>query len=175
MNSSGHAIKLVRWLFWVSGLTPTVKRLCEAKTLNEQRELWLLKVRKVLMSRILHWIVIGGNFLWKAAGVPPAQRAMIVSDHLDQGGLNPFTVNLNDDNGEAMWEYIENTLGPVAQETLISDDNFYYLLALQGKYSRRWVHDVGTKIGRSLLIIKQMPSTVLISKGSCKAVPPWCV
>ena len=95
------------------------------------------------MSRVLHWIVIGGNFLWKAAGVPPAQRAMIISDHLDQGGLNPFTVNLNDNNGEAMWEYIENTLGPVAQETLISDDNFYYLLALQGKYSRRWADQVG--------------------------------
>lgn len=125
------------------------------------------------MSRVLHWIVIGGNFLWKAAGVPPAQRAMIVSDYLDQGILNPFSINLNNNSGEAMWEYIENTLGPVAQETLISDDNFYYLLALQGKYSRRWVDHRGTEIGPSLSIIQQMPSTIFVCKGSRKVVPSW--
>ena len=116
----------------------TVSLLCEAKTLNEQRELWS-RVRRVLMSRALHWLLIGGEFLWKVAGVPPAQRAMIVSDHLDQGGLSPLRVQLHDNSGEAMWEYIENTLGPVARETLISEDNFYYLLTLQGKYSRRLV------------------------------------
>ena len=91
------------------------------------------------MSRALHWSLIGGEFLWKVAGVPPAQRAMIVSDYLDQGGLNPLRVQLHDNGGEAMWQYIENTLGPVASDTLISEDNFYYLLTLQGKYSRRLV------------------------------------
>ena len=132
---------MIRWLIWISGLKPTVQRLCAAKTLNEQQELWL-KIRGVLMNRALHWVLLGsdfGNFLWKAAGVPPAQRSMIVSDHLSQEGINPLRVQLTNNSGEAMWEYIENTLGPVAKETLISEDNFYYLLTLQGKYSRRYI------------------------------------
>ena len=91
------------------------------------------------MSRALHWSLLTGKILWKIAGVPPAQRSMIICDHLDQSGLNPLRVHLTDNSGEAMWEYIENTLSPVARETLLSDENFYYLLTLQGKYSRRYV------------------------------------
>ena len=94
------------------------------------------------MNRALHWVVMGGDFLWKAAGVPPAQRSMITSDHLDQGGLNHLRIQLTDNSAEAMWEYIENTLGPIARETLVSEDNFYYLLTLQGKYSRRYVSSI---------------------------------
>ncbi|MCJ1306687.1 hypothetical protein MMC25_000330 [Agyrium rufum] len=135
-GGSGHALRLVRWLMWVTGLKKTTQRMCEAKTLNEQREHWS-KIRRILMSRILHWIVMTGDFLWKAAGVPPAQRDMIISDHLDQAGINHLRLHLTDNSGEAMWEYIENTLAPVARETMISEENFYYLLTLQGKYSRK--------------------------------------
>ena len=138
-SRSGHAVRLVRWLLWISGLRITAQKLCESKTLNEQRELWS-QVRRVLMNRMLHWIVMTGDFLWKAAGVPPAQKAMIVSDHLDQGGINPMRLHLLDNSGEAMYEYIDNTLDPVAKQTLLSEENYYYLLTLQGKYSRRFVH-----------------------------------
>ena len=124
---------------WVSGLSVTARKLCEAKTLNEQRELWS-QIRRVLMNRMLHWLVMTGDFLWKAAGVPPAQKAMIVSDHLDQGGINHMRLDLNDNSGEAMFEYIDNTLDPVAKQTLLGEENFYYLLTLQGKYSRRCVY-----------------------------------
>ena len=128
---------------WISGLRITVQKLCESKTLNEQRELWS-QVRRVLMNRMLHWTVMTGDFLWKAAGVPPAQKAMIVSDHLDQGGINPMRLHLLDNSGEAMFEYIDNTLDPVAKQTLLSEENYYYLLTLQGKYSRRLVHPRAT-------------------------------
>ncbi|MCJ1390514.1 hypothetical protein MMC18_003374 [Xylographa bjoerkii] len=135
-GGSGHGIRLVRWLVWISGLRSAVRDLCQAKTLNEQREIWP-RVRRVLMSRPLHWAVIGSKFLWKAAGVPPAQVAMILEDYLDQDNLNPFDITLADTSGEAMWQYIINTLDPVARETLLSEDNFYYLLTLTGQYSRR--------------------------------------
>ena len=171
-SSSGRAIKLVRWLLWMFGMKSTVRLLCDAKTLNEQRELWS-RVRRILLSRTLHWLLIGGNFLWKAAGVPPAQRAMIVSDHLDQEGLNPLRVQLHDNSGEAIWEYIENTLEPVARESLISEDNFYYFLTLQGKYSRRHV-SISMKVEYAL-IIKQVPSTICISERSRQTFPHWCV
>ncbi|MCJ1379851.1 hypothetical protein MMC17_002954 [Xylographa soralifera] len=135
-GGSGYGIRLVRWLVWISGLRSAVRDLCQAKTLNEQREIWP-RVRRVLMSRPLHWAVIGSKFLWKAAGVPPAQTAMILEDHLDQDNLNPFHITLADTSGEAMWQYIINTLDPVARETLLSEDNFYYLLTLTGQYTRR--------------------------------------
>ncbi|MCJ1431072.1 hypothetical protein MMC27_000422 [Xylographa pallens] len=135
-GGSGHGIRVVRWLVWISGLRSAVRELCQAKTLNEQREIWP-RVRRVLMSRPLHWAVIGSKFLWKAAGVPPAQTAMILEDYLDQDNLNPFHITLEDTSGEAMWQYIINTLDPVARETLLSEDNFYYLLTLTGQYTRR--------------------------------------
>ena len=135
-GGSGYAIRLVRWLAWVSRTKSEFRRLSECKTLNEQREIWP-RIRKILLSRVLHWAVIGTEWwVWKAAGVPPAQRQMILADHLDNPHLNPLRSHLVDVNGEAMWEYIVNTLDPVARDTLISDDNYHYLLTVKGSYSR---------------------------------------
>lgn len=123
-----HAIKLVRRLFAVLGLSSEVKKLCQAKTLKEQREMWP-KIRRVLLSRTLHWAVVSSEwFAWKAAGVPPAQRRMIITDHQEQGDLE----------GEAVWQYVVDTLDPVVENTLLSDDNYFYLLCLQGRYSQRY-------------------------------------
>ena len=135
-GGSGHAIRLVRWLLWATGLKGAVQAFCGAKTLNEQRELWP-SIRRVLMSRTLHWAVLGSKLLWKAAGVPPAQMAMIREDYLDQETLNPLQVHLTDPSAEGLWQYLINTLDPVARETLLSEDNFYYLLTLIGKYTHR--------------------------------------
>lgn len=104
--------------------------MCKAKTLIEQQEIWP-RIRRVLLSRALHWTVVSTEwFAWKAAGVPPAQRRMIVEDHRDQAE--------SDLRGEAIWEYIVNTLDPVVKSTLVGDDNYFYLLCLQGKYSQRY-------------------------------------
>lgn len=137
LMSERHAIRLVRWLFRALGLSTEVQKLCRAKTLNEQREIWP-RIRKALMSRALHWTIIGTEwFAWKAAGVPPAQRRMIQEDFIEQEGLPESGVHRTDVRGQAMWEYIVNTLDPVVRDTLISEDNYFYLLCLQGKYSRR--------------------------------------
>lgn len=139
LTISRHAIRLVRWLIWALGLSGDVRRLCQAKTLNEQREIWP-RIRKVLLSRALHWAVIGTEwFSWKAAGVPPAQRRMILEDFAEQEGLPESRTPGPDIGGQAMWEYVVNTLDPVVRDTLISDDNYFYLLCLQGRYSRRSV------------------------------------
>lgn len=104
--------------------------MCNAKTLHEQQEIWP-RIRKVLLSRALHWTVVSTEwFAWKAAGVPPAQRRMIVEDHRDQVD--------SELRGEAVWEYIVNTLDPVVNNTLVSDDNYFYLLCMQGRYSQRY-------------------------------------
>lgn len=124
-----HAIKLVRWLFTLLGLSSDVRQLCKAKTLKEQQDLWP-KMRRILLSKPLHWLVVSTEwFAWKAAGVPPAQRRMITSDYHEQGDI--------DLRGEAVWQYIVDTLDPVVNNSLISDDNYFYLLCLQGHYTQR--------------------------------------
>ncbi|KAL8766819.1 MAG: hypothetical protein Q9209_006477 [Squamulea sp. 1 TL-2023] len=137
-GGSGHAIKLVRSLSWVFGLRQEINRLCNCKTRNEQRETWS-KIRPIILSRILHWALVGTEwFLWKAAGVPAAQRQLIIRDAMDlpcQEISRPE--RLSDATGEAMWDYIVNTLDPVAQNTLLSEENYHYLLTLTGRYTRR--------------------------------------
>ena len=134
-GGSGRATKLVRLLLKLCGLSRTVKLFCNAKTLNEQRELYP-PIRQVLLNRILHWLFVGSSFLWKAAGVPPEQAAMIIKDHSVQESVNPTKPGFLK-GGEAMWQYVCNTLDPVAHNTLLGEDNFYYLLTLNGRYTRR--------------------------------------
>ena len=120
---------LFRLIFKLLGLSSDVTKLCNAKTLREQQEIWP-RIRGVLLSRPLHWAVVSTEwFAWKAAGVPPAQRRMILADHQEHGDANL--------NGEAMWEYVVNTLDPVVQNTLVGGENYFYLLCLQGKYTQR--------------------------------------
>ncbi|KAL8647690.1 MAG: hypothetical protein Q9210_005406 [Variospora velana] len=137
-GGSGHAIRLIRCLARLSGLGGAVKELCKSKTRNEQQEIWS-RIRPMILSRTLHWALVGtGWFLWKAAGVPANQRQMIIRDSTDA----PFHDHtdhrhLADATGEAMWDYIVNTLDPIARETLLSEENYHYLLTLTGRYTRR--------------------------------------
>jgi betaine lipid synthase len=106
-GGSGLAIQAVRWLFKLVGLTPTVRTFCRVETLNEQREMWP-QIRRVLMSPLLHWAVIRTEWwAWKAGGVPPAQRQLIQNDFSVASG-QPLTKAIG---GQAMWEYIVNTVG----------------------------------------------------------------
>ncbi|KAL8829219.1 MAG: hypothetical protein Q9170_006263, partial [Blastenia crenularia] len=137
-GGSGHTVKLIRWLSCLSGLGRAVKDLCNAKTRNEQREVWF-RIRPMILSRPLHWALVGTEwFLWKTAGVPASQRQMIIRDSLDLPCPDmPKQDRLSDATGEAMWSYIVNTLDPVARETLLSEENYHYLLTLTGRYTRR--------------------------------------
>ena len=70
-GGSRHAIKLISWLGTLLGISKDFKNLCNAATLNEQREIWYKRVRRVLLSQLLAYTVIGTEkFLWKALGVP---------------------------------------------------------------------------------------------------------
>lgn len=136
-GGSRHAIKMVRYLFKVSGLETEVQKLCEAQTLDEQRQIWP-RIRKILMSKPLHWTVVGTEwFAWKAAGVPRNQRNMIVEDFIRRNGL-PYTKQGTDTSGQSIWEYVIDTLDPVVNHTLIGNDNYFYLLCLQGRFSKRY-------------------------------------
>jgi len=165
-GGSRHALQLAQWLFWIVNLKDQVDRFCSSQTMNEQRELWNKSVRKVLLSRLLAWTIIGNKaWLWKALGVPNAQREMIEADYLRQSrdndvpdpsarpaaqpnpsgnpasGPKPLAPSVTDiasfGSGRAIWEYAVNTLDPVAASSSISSENHYYLLCLLGHYTRR--------------------------------------
>lgn len=140
-GGSRHALQLVQWLGRILGVTEDLRRLCNAGTLNEQREIWTRRVRRVLLSQLLSYTVIGTErFLWKALGVPRAQREMIEADYLASDDKTANTGNGTASgvkSGQAIWEYCVNTLDPVVSNTLVSSDNHYYLVCLLAKYTQR--------------------------------------
>ncbi|KIW55877.1 hypothetical protein, variant [Exophiala xenobiotica] len=132
-GGSRHAIKLVRRLIKLFGLTAKVRTMCRVETLAEQREIWPC-IRRILLSWPLHKAVVSTEWwAWKAAGVPPAQHALIVDDFA-QRSKSPKTKKMC---GEAVWQYVVDTLDPVVETTQLSRDNYFYYVCLQGKYSRK--------------------------------------
>ncbi|KAH9844792.1 betaine lipid synthase [Teratosphaeria destructans] len=156
-GGSRHALQLVTWLGSLLGVRKDIERLCEASTLAEQRDLWHKRVRRVFLSQLLAYFVIGSErFLWKALGVPGEQRAMIEDDYKRQAGDRSADVKIETasaekpsgaegennhvspvKSGQAIWNYGVQTLDPVANDTLLSEDNHYYLLCLLGHYTQR--------------------------------------
>ncbi|KAF8740185.1 hypothetical protein AX14_008370 [Amanita brunnescens Koide BX004] len=136
-GGSRHAIKMIRYLVKIFRLEEEVQKLCEAQTLSEQREIWP-RLRKVLLNKPLNWAVVSTEwFAWRAAGVPRNQRNMIVDDYFKRNGLTKGVKTGSDASGLSIWEYVINTLDPVVEDTLISDDNYFYYLCLQGRFSKK--------------------------------------
>jgi betaine lipid synthase len=142
-GGSRHALKLVSWLGTLLGIKSDMRKLCEVQTLAEQREIWTKRVRRVLLSQLLSYFVVGSErFLWKALGVPGEQRAMIEEDfrkQLDRGTAAADRKSADGrrsalKSGQSIWNYAVNTLDPVANETLVSEDNHYYLVCLLGEF-----------------------------------------
>ncbi|RMD40557.1 hypothetical protein DV735_g4554, partial [Chaetothyriales sp. CBS 134920] len=134
-GGSRHAIQLVRRLARLFGLSAKVKTMCMVETLNEQREIWEKSIRDVILSWPLHKLVVSTEwFAWKAGGVPANQRDLILDDFAKRKGLKQRSSKTN---GEAMWRYVVDTLDPVCENTLLSNENYFYYVCLQGRYSRR--------------------------------------
>ncbi|CCE26640.1 related to S-adenosylmethionine:diacylglycerol 3-amino-3-carboxypropyl transferase [Claviceps purpurea 20.1] len=137
-GGSRHAIRAMRWVARLFGLRGTINRLLEARTLNEQREVWRHKVRPALLSKLVSNLVVAQeSFLWSALGVPKNQLAMIEKDHAESDlvkGDKPVAKNTR---SHAIWHYMVNTLDPVAEHTHLAKDNPYYYVCLAGKFSRK--------------------------------------
>jgi betaine lipid synthase len=143
-GGSRHCIRIMRLLSIFLGFKSEVKSLVEAKTLNEQREIWSKRIRPIIMSRLLSYLVVSQEkFLWAALGVPYNQLAMLEADHIaTESATSPFPLEhsekeLRSNKGAAVWEYMVQTLDPVIESSLIGEDNPYYLVCLQGHYSQR--------------------------------------
>lgn len=137
-GGSKHGIRIFRWITRVFGCRSAVKALLSAKTLNEQREIWRDKIRPALLSRIVSKFVVSQeSFLWTALGVPKNQLAIIEADHAVSdavSGPNPTAKNTR---SHAIWQFMVDTLDPMVESTHIAEDNPYYHVCLEGKFSRR--------------------------------------
>lgn len=138
-GGSRHALHLIAWLGRLLGISSDLAALCTAATLAEQREIWAKRVRRVILSRLLAYTVIGTEaFLWKALGVPKAQRDMIEADFVAANTDSTDGKSVSGvKSGQAIWEYGVQTLDPVVNDTLVSAENHYYLICLQGRYTQR--------------------------------------
>ncbi|KAJ3471491.1 hypothetical protein MRS44_001590 [Fusarium solani] len=135
-GGSRHAIRVFRWIARIFGLQKAVKQLLEAKTLNEQREIWRRKIRPALLSKLVCNLVVSQeSFLWAALGVPKNQLAMIEADHAESDLVKGPKPRAKNTRSHAIWHYMVNTLDPVAEETHIAADNPYYYVCMDGKFS----------------------------------------
>ena len=157
-GSSRHALKLIRTLFRLSGLTSTVRTICTVSTLAEQTDLWP-PIRRVLLSWPLHRLLIASEWwAWRAAGVPKTQRDMIVQDYIERTTQTHTTNQTHTSSkpprpshpqqptlpssstsahtaGSAIYTYLLSTFDPLIRTTLLSTQNYFYHLCLLGHYS----------------------------------------
>ncbi|KAI6089795.1 hypothetical protein F4821DRAFT_52838 [Hypoxylon rubiginosum] len=137
-GGSKHGIRIFRWITRVFGCRSAVLQLLAAKTLNEQREIWRSKIRPALLSRLVSKFVVSQEaFLWTALGVPKNQLAVIEKDHAASDAVRGPDARAKNTRSHAIWEYMVSTLDPMVEATHIAADNPYYLVTLDGKYSRR--------------------------------------
>ncbi|KAJ5866881.1 hypothetical protein N7534_001434 [Penicillium rubens] len=137
-GGSRHAIRAVRWISLISGCRAAFRDFLATKTLNEQRDIWVSRIRPVLLSKLVCKLVVSQeSFLWAALGVPKNQLAMIESDHAESeavSGPNPTSRNTR---SHAVWRYMVNTLDPVAEQTHVGVNNPYYHVCMTGAFTRR--------------------------------------
>ncbi|KAI1342775.1 hypothetical protein F5Y15DRAFT_268700 [Xylariaceae sp. FL0016] len=136
-GGSKHGIRIFRWVTRVFGCRSAVKALLAAKTLNEQREVWRHRIRPALLSRLVSNLVVSQeSFLWTALGVPKNQLAILEEDHAVSDAVCGPNATAKNTRSHAIWSYMVDTLDPMVEETHIAGDNPYYLVCLDGKFSR---------------------------------------
>jgi betaine lipid synthase len=137
-GGSRHGIRAFRWMARIFRLKPAVQDLLDCRTLIEQREIWRNKIRPVLLSKLVcKFVVSQESFLWSALGVPKNQLAMIEKDHAESEAVKGPNPTSKKSRSHAIWNYMVNTLDPVAEETHIGTNNPYYHVCITGKFSHR--------------------------------------
>jgi betaine lipid synthase len=106
---SGWALRLAKWVFKLAGVSKEVKALCYAETLEEQKRIWIENLRPVLLNKLTVALLKNPVFCWNALGVPLNQRKLF----LDEG---------------TAYDFVKETMDPVASQTLLSEGAYFYLL-----------------------------------------------
>ncbi|ORX37775.1 hypothetical protein BD324DRAFT_641879 [Kockovaella imperatae] len=115
---SGWALRLAQVAFFLAGVSKDVKQLCRASSTAEQKRIWDSRLRPVLFNRVMMKMFLGNPiFNWHALGVPRNQMNCFLQD----GTVEDFC---------------KATLDPVPGLTTLKDDNYFFFLCLNGRYTR---------------------------------------
>ncbi|GAA5839181.1 hypothetical protein JCM9279_002619 [Rhodotorula babjevae] len=126
---SGHALRLANWALWLAGVHNSTAKMCAATDLDEQRRLWKTKIRPVLLSSTLTKLFFSNPlFLWNALGVPMNQARTFLAE-------------------TTVAQFATDTFDPVALNTSVATDNYFYQLCLQGRYTRSSCPEFLTRSG----------------------------
>lgn len=106
---SGWALRLARIIFSMAGVSKDVEAFCNCDTLEEQTKIWQQKIRPVLLNPAIVALLKSPIFCWNALGVPLNQRRLI----LEEG---------------TFYDYICDTLDPLASTYLLKTGSYFYLL-----------------------------------------------
>ena len=106
---SGLALRLAKIIFIIARVTNDVKKMCDSDTLEEQAMIWHERLRPVLLNPVVVALLKSPVFCWNALGVPLNQRQMI----LEEG---------------TFYDYVMNTLDPLASTHLFKTGSYFYLL-----------------------------------------------
>jgi betaine lipid synthase len=106
---SGWALRLAQIIFSLAGVSKDVEAICHAESIAEQERIWLEKLRPVLLNPVVVALLKNPVFCWNALGVPLNQRRML---------LNEGTV----------YEFLKDTLDPLASAYSFKDGAYFYLL-----------------------------------------------
>ncbi|KAF7353837.1 S-adenosyl-L-methionine-dependent methyltransferase [Mycena venus] len=127
-GDSGWALFLLRIIFRIAAVSKDVAALCNSDTLAEQEYIWRKKLRPVIQSRLVAFLLGSPILYWKKLGIPSNQREMLLKDG-------------------SVFEYIRATLDPVISTYLLKTENYFYHLALMGHYSPRCCPEYLTRSG----------------------------
>ncbi|KAJ5791024.1 uncharacterized protein N7518_008035 [Penicillium psychrosexuale] len=137
-GGSRHAIRAIRWISFIFGCRAAFRDFLATKTLNEQRDIWLSRIRPALLSKLVCKLVVSQeSFLWAALGVPKNQLAMIESDHAESEAVSGPNPTDRKTRSHAIWKYMVDTFDPVADQTHVGADNPYYQVCMTGAFTRR--------------------------------------
>ncbi|CAO3633981.1 unnamed protein product [Cunninghamella blakesleeana] len=114
---SGLALSIFEWWVRMNGLSKHVQNMCEAKTIEEQKRIWLEHIRPAMFSPMIRKVLNNPMFMWNALGVPMNQMNMFLQECTTQ-------------------EYIENTLDPIPSHSLLRTDQYFYHLCMMQKYTQ---------------------------------------
>ncbi|GEQ67573.1 hypothetical protein JCM33374_g1238 [Metschnikowia sp. JCM 33374] len=111
---SRWALRLAKAVFAIFGVGNQIDELCSCTNMKDQIRIWQTKIKPALFNPLVATLLIGNPiFLWRALGVPANQAEMM---------------------GDSVLKYVVDTLDPVVHRSLLSSDNYFYYLTLQGKY-----------------------------------------
>ncbi|KAJ1942633.1 hypothetical protein EC988_006436 [Linderina pennispora] len=125
---SGLALHCLRAICKLLGVHKHTQSLVVAKSLAEQRETWLDKVRGRILSSLAIRIMDNPVAMWQLLGVPINQWNMLRSEG-------------------SMGQYMADTIDPVVTSTSLVNDNYFYHLLFSRSYSEQCRPDYLTPDG----------------------------